>query len=82
MAGSPQQTSELEKLRHKKFKVAELPLSVSQRAAVDNLLYLFKKKGGFDLARKKIWAGFNESVLISNPKLSLLGLTENGHAGY
>lgn len=68
MAGISQQVSEFESLRRKKFKTSELPISVSQRAAVDNLLYLFKKKGGFDAARKQIWAGFNESVFIPIPR--------------
>lgn len=72
MAEMPQQELDLEALRRKKFRASELPISASQRAAVDNLLYLFKKKGGFDSARKQIWAGFNESVRIIPLKLDLL----------
>jgi hypothetical protein len=48
----------------KKFKTSDLPVSPLQGAAIDGLLYAFKKKGGFDLARKQIWAEFNEHVRV------------------
>lgn len=62
MADGAPLRGDLEYLRRKKFKTSELPASVSQRAAVDSLLYSFKKKGGFDLARKQIWGEFNGNV--------------------
>lgn len=46
---------------HPRFKLAELPLSRDQRVVIDNLSYAFKKKGGFDSLRKKIWAEFTSS---------------------
>ena len=51
-----------ETIQRKKFKTEELPLSTSQRTAIDNLLYSFKKKGGFDSVRKLIWSEFNDGV--------------------
>ena len=62
MAERPSSYGGLEDIRRKKFKTSELPASASQRAAVDSLLYSFKKKGGFDLERKQIWGEFNCSV--------------------
>lgn len=62
MTGTKRSSPDVENVQRKKFKTSELPISASQRAAIDNLLYSFKKKGGFDAARKKIWAAFNESV--------------------
>jgi len=51
-----------ESLKHKKFKVDDLPLSATQHAAIDKLLHSFKKKGGFDNVRKQLWAEFNDGV--------------------
>ncbi|KAL1865569.1 hypothetical protein Plec18167_009382 [Paecilomyces lecythidis] len=51
---------DIESLQNKKFKTEELPISAGQRAAIDNLLFSFKKKGGFDNIRKTIWAEFND----------------------
>jgi hypothetical protein len=51
-------------LLSRKFKTSDLPVSPLQGAAIDGLLYAFKKKGGFDLARKQIWAEFNEHVRV------------------
>lgn len=81
MAEMSQQELDLEVVRRKKFRASELPISASQRAAVDNLLYLFKKKGGFDLARKQIWAGFNGSVRIIPLTLDFLETDWYGQAG-
>lgn len=53
---------ELASLQHKRFKTSDLPLTAAQRTSVDNLLYTFKKKGGFDNLRKQVWAQFNEGV--------------------
>ena len=52
----------IEGLKHKKFRAEDLPLSAAQHAAVDKLLHAFKKKGGFDSIRKRIWAEFNDGV--------------------
>lgn len=46
----------------KKFKVSELPLSSSQKAAIDGLVHTIKKKGFYDTLRKQVWAQYNESV--------------------
>ncbi|MCJ1337972.1 hypothetical protein MMC09_003256 [Bachmanniomyces sp. S44760] len=45
----------------KRFKTSELPLSVSQRTSIDNLLHTIKKKGEFDALRKKIWSLYTDS---------------------
>lgn len=58
---------DMESIQRKKFKTSELPLSAAQHAAIDNLLFSFKKKGGFDSVRKKVWAEFNEDVGLSYP---------------
>ena len=65
MTGMKRPAVDMESLQHKKFKSSELPLSATQRASIDNLLYSFKKKGCFDSVRKKIWAEFNESVSLA-----------------
>ena len=54
----------------KKFKVSDLPLSSSQRAAIDGLVHTIKKKGLYDTVRKQVWAQYTESV--SQPDLMLL----------
>lgn len=53
---------DVESLPRKKFKTEELPLSATQQTAIENLLHSFKKKGGFDNVRKKIWADFDSGV--------------------
>ncbi|KAL1954484.1 hypothetical protein VTO42DRAFT_1126 [Malbranchea cinnamomea] len=67
----------LEILGRKKFKASELPISTAQRAAVDSLLCKFKKRGGFDITRKQIWAGFNESEAKSRFTASLNEMAES-----
>jgi hypothetical protein len=49
-------------LQPKKYKTSELPLTQDQQNAIQSLLVAFKKKGGFDNYRKKIWADFDNSV--------------------
>lgn len=49
-------------LQPKKYKTSELPLTQDQQTAIQSLLVAFKKKGGFDNYRKKIWADFENSV--------------------
>lgn len=51
-------------LPRKKLKTSELPLTASQRGAVDELLLTFKKKGGFDSLRKEIWTEYGSSVSL------------------
>ncbi|KAL4978357.1 complex proteins associated with Set1p component shg1-domain-containing protein [Aspergillus desertorum] len=46
--------------QRKKFKTEELPLTAAQRKAIEDLLHNFKKKGGFDHIRKKIWSEFHD----------------------
>lgn len=60
--GVKRATPEVESLQRKKFKTEELPLSATQHTAIENLLHSFKKKGGFDNVRKKIWADFDAGV--------------------
>lgn len=62
MAGVKREPVDMESVQRKKFKTSELPLSATQHAAIDNLLFSFKKKGGFDSVRKKVWAEYNEDV--------------------
>ena len=50
--------------QRKRFKTSELPLTSGQRSSIDALLHTFKKKGGFDVLRKKVWAGFNDDVRL------------------
>ena len=49
----------------RKIKLAHLPLSRIQRSVIDDLLNTFKKKGEYDILRKKIYAAFDESVRVS-----------------
>lgn len=53
---------DLANLQNKRFKTSELPLTAAQRTSIDNLLYTYKKKGGFDSLRKQVWAQFSEGV--------------------
>ncbi|KAL5002602.1 complex proteins associated with Set1p component shg1-domain-containing protein [Aspergillus recurvatus] len=46
--------------QRKKFKTDELPLTAAQHKAIEDLLHSFKKKGGFDHIRKKIWSEFHD----------------------
>jgi len=48
--------------QRKRFKTSELPLTSGQRSSIDALLHTFKKKGEFDVLRKKVWSGFNDDV--------------------
>lgn len=52
-------------LQPKKYKTSDLPLTQDQQTAIQSLLVAFKKKGGFDNYRKKIWADFDNSVCCS-----------------
>ncbi|KAI4196279.1 MAG: hypothetical protein LQ350_006650 [Teloschistes chrysophthalmus] len=45
----------------KRFKTSDLPLNATQRSAIDSLLHTFKKKGEYDVLRKKVWAQYLES---------------------
>ncbi|KAK0666840.1 complex proteins associated with Set1p component shg1-domain-containing protein, partial [Cercophora samala] len=42
----------------RKFKASDLPLTQAKRAAIDSLAHSFKKKGGYDAVRKKVWGDF------------------------
>ena len=55
---------DLDSLQRKKFKTDELPLSAAQHSAIEHLLHAFKKRGGFDSIRKKIWSEFHDGVFI------------------
>lgn len=62
--GMKRPTADLDSLKNKKFKAEDLPLTAAQHAAIDRLLHSFRKKGGFDNVRKKIWAEFNDGVCM------------------
>lgn len=62
--GTKRPLVDIDSLKQKKFKAEDLPLSATQHAAIDKLLHAFKKKGGFDNIRKKIWAEFEEGVCL------------------
>lgn len=46
----------------KRFKTSELPINATQKSTIDGLLHTIKKKGEYDLLRKKVWSQFEESV--------------------
>ena len=46
---------------HPRFKSSDLPVGREKRIAIDSLSHAFKKKGGFDGLRKKVWAEFSSS---------------------
>ncbi|KAL2005998.1 hypothetical protein VTN00DRAFT_9652 [Thermoascus crustaceus] len=75
--GTKRPALDIESLQRKKFKTSELPLSAAQRAAIDNLLYTFKKRGDFDNVRKTIWAEFNEGEAKTSFVNSLIELAES-----
>lgn len=52
-------------LMNKRFKASELPLTEEQTSTIEKLIYTFKKKGGFDLLRKEVWAKYEDSVCCS-----------------
>ncbi|OQD78169.1 hypothetical protein PENDEC_c001G04324 [Penicillium decumbens] len=68
---------DIESLKHKKFKVDDLPLSATQHAAIDKLLHSFKKKGGFDNVRKQLWAEFNDGEYKTKFTNQLIALAES-----
>ncbi|KNG81576.1 arginine rich protein [Aspergillus nomiae NRRL 13137] len=59
-AGVKRPSVDIESLQRKKFKTEELPLSPTQHRTIENLLHAFKKRGGFDTTRKKLWTEFDE----------------------
>ncbi|CAL5871126.1 uncharacterized protein PFLUO_LOCUS5372 [Penicillium psychrofluorescens] len=68
---------DIDNVKRKKFKADDLPLSGAQHAAIDKLLHSFKKKGGFDSVRKKIWAEFNEGDSKTKFTDQLIALAES-----
>ncbi|GAM33371.1 hypothetical protein TCE0_004r00221 [Talaromyces pinophilus] len=54
-------SAKIDLLQPKKYKTSDLPLTQDQQTAIQSLLVAFKKKGGFDNYRKKIWADFDNS---------------------
>ncbi|KAJ5937873.1 hypothetical protein N7454_004215 [Penicillium verhagenii] len=68
---------DIESLRSKKYKADDLPLSSAQHASIDKLLHSFKKKGGFDSVRKKIWADFNDGESKVKFTEELIALAES-----
>ncbi|KAJ5620648.1 hypothetical protein N7510_004632, partial [Penicillium lagena] len=68
---------DIDSVKRKKFKADDLPLTGAQHAAIDKLLHSFKKKGGFDSVRKKIWAEFNEGDSKTKFTDQLIALAES-----
>lgn len=48
----------------KKLKTTDLPLASATRAAIEGLAHTYKKKGGYDSLRKKVWDDLEASVRI------------------
>lgn len=46
----------------RKLKTSDLPLTPVQRSSIDSLLHTIKKKGEFDVLRKKVWSQYADSV--------------------
>ncbi|KAI4173896.1 MAG: hypothetical protein LQ343_002664 [Gyalolechia ehrenbergii] len=64
----------------KRFKTSDLPLNATQRSTIDNLLHTIKKKGEYDILRKKVWSQFVDSVSRSwttSPLYIRSGATNN-----
>jgi hypothetical protein len=59
-----------------KFKISEIPLNKEQRTTIDSLLYRFKKKGGYDSLRRKVWADYNGSDAKSTLTKSIQEVAE------
>ncbi|KAF7195685.1 hypothetical protein HII31_03003 [Pseudocercospora fuligena] len=55
-------TDDFELPARKRPKIQELPLSGAQHDAIDSMLHTFKKKGEFDVLRKKAIQQYNESA--------------------
>ncbi|GFG27488.1 nipped-B-like protein B [Aspergillus udagawae] len=68
---------DVESLQRKKFKTEELPLTTAQHTAIEDLLHAFKKKGGFDNVRKKIWAEFHDGEARAEFTKLLIELAES-----
>lgn len=49
----------------KKLKLSDLPLTSAQRSAIDSLVHTFKKKGEFDVIRKRVYAKFEQGVCVA-----------------
>ncbi|KAJ5904140.1 hypothetical protein N7504_006523 [Penicillium tannophilum] len=75
--GAKRPALDIESLKSKKFKADDLPLSSAQHASIDKLLLSFKKKGGFDSIRKKIWADFNDGESKTKFTDELFALAES-----
>ena len=50
----------------KRFKASELPLTATQKLAVDSLVHTIKKKGIYDKLRHQIFAQYSETVRSSH----------------
>ncbi|KAI9698771.1 MAG: hypothetical protein M1836_003881 [Candelina mexicana] len=59
------------------FRASDLPLSTAKRSAIDSLLHIFKKNGGFDSSRKRVWADFVEDDAKTRFTTSLTDLAES-----
>ncbi|KAI9718080.1 MAG: hypothetical protein M1812_004338 [Candelaria pacifica] len=60
-----------------KFRASDLPLSTAKRSTIDSLLHTFKKNGGFDSARKRVWADFAEDEAKIKFTTSVTDLAES-----
>ena len=57
----------------KKLKVSDLPISQTKRAAIDNLMNTFRKKGPFDQIRRDIYSHFEADVSAFSRRAASLG---------
>lgn len=51
-------------LPRKKLKLSDLPISQAKRAAIDNLVHTFRKKGEYDAIRKALFTQFEADVSL------------------
>jgi hypothetical protein len=49
----------------KKIKTTDLALSSATRATIDGLTHTFKRNGGYDSVRKRVWDDLENSVCFS-----------------
>ncbi len=71
--GSKHSLGDPEFVPRKRFKTSELPINAAQKSTIDGLLHTIKKKGEYDLLRKKVWSQFEESVCNLSPKAARIG---------
>jgi len=64
----------------RKLKLSDLPLTSAQRSAIDSLLHTFKKKGEFDVIRKRVYSQFEEGVCAVTNLFGCCDVTLDSHS--